>query len=325
MALSIYDFTKGLDFTALGSIAAGDHNNLVDLAQPYTDKGLVAETTDTGVNAPDVPNAATTTKWKKYLWKRIPHSASSSQTPFIYVWNDALPSVATYLKWVRITADTTTELALISALDARVTAVEASVVTALANAASATTNAALAVNDAAAAVATADGASANAVTAIANAATAQTSAVTAQADATTALTTSTAAQALASSASTNASNALAVSQDVTARSTGIILYALGTTIAPIAHGLGVVPKRITWVLVCITTDQGCPVGLEIPIDCVYMQIPDAFQFPAFQYSASSTYLYLTCGAYNTFVTTPAGVVITIVPVNWNLRCYYSKN
>src|SRR3990167_5696360 len=94
-APSSQDFIKGIDATVQPNASA--FNQLVEVATPYTDKGLIVETTDTGADTPEVPNAAVTTKWKQYIWKRI---RTDGGLPSIYIWNDALgASDATYLKW----------------------------------------------------------------------------------------------------------------------------------------------------------------------------------------------------------------------------------
>ena len=96
MAISVYDFTKGIDFTSISPATAGDHNTLVDAAVPYvTDKGIVMVSADTALNTPDVPDAATTTKWKNYIWIRRPHSTATDTTPIAYMWNENATSVAT--------------------------------------------------------------------------------------------------------------------------------------------------------------------------------------------------------------------------------------
>lgn len=331
MALSNFDFTKGLDFTGLGVTAtAADHNNLVDLGTPYSDKGLVGETTDSALNTPVVPNAAATVKWKKYFWKRIPHSTATDPTPLIYVWNDNNPNVATYLRWVRVTADTAADQALIAALTVRVTAVELSTATALATANSANSNAANAANDAAAAVITAGSASTDATAALANAATAQALATTADANATAAAT-------AAGSAATNASAALLTANTantavnlVTAIQSDDLVLALNSLMTPILHGLGVVPKRVRWVLHCITADPGTlhSAGDEVPIEHFTYLIAPNFDYVPFYSWANATgiYLRLMNGTPNTMpISGGANIQVAITLANWKARCYYSKN
>jgi len=167
MAISLFDFTKGLDFTALVSAAAADHNTLVDGAVPYaTDKGIVAVSTDTALNTPDVPNAAVTTKWKNYIWVRRPHSTATNTTPIAYMWNENAASVTTYLKWERIPADTTAVEALIADLTLRVDDLEAVNVTNTALINAANSNAATALTNSSSALSTANAANANALQAL---------------------------------------------------------------------------------------------------------------------------------------------------------------
>ena len=52
-------------------------------------------TTDTSSGA-NVPDAATTTKWKDYIWVR--RLGTSGEAKF-YIWNENATSDATYLKW----------------------------------------------------------------------------------------------------------------------------------------------------------------------------------------------------------------------------------
>jgi hypothetical protein len=186
------DFIKGLDFTALSPASAGDHNTLIDGATPSTDRGLTLWSVDTALNTPDVPNPLSlpgiTTKWKRYVWLRIPHASSSSTVPVLYGWNDSATSVATYLKWQQFESDNSSILALITALDVRVTAVEAGVTSALATANAANSIASTASTNATGALSTANAANTNATQALTNAAAAQTTADAAQATANTALT-----------------------------------------------------------------------------------------------------------------------------------------
>ncbi len=330
MALSIYDWIKGLDFTGLGgSATAADHNNLVDISTPYTDKGIVGSTVDSALDTPVVPDAATTAKWKNYIWLRIPHATAPVQIPKIYIWNDALASVATYLKWVRVTADTTTELALIAALDTRVDAVEISVAAANASATAANANAANAANDAATALTTANAAASDASTANTAAADANILATTADANATSAAT-------VAGTASTNASLALTTANAAsvainlaTALQSADITLALNSLLDPIIHGLGVVPKRVRWVLHCIVADAGTghAIGDEVPIEhFTYLIAPNYDYVPFYSWAnATGIYLRLMNGIPNTMTISGSNVQQPITLANWKARCYYSKN
>lgn len=88
---------------------------LVSNATPYTDKGMVIVTTDavlgSGVNqylSPEVPDAATTTKWQRYIWIRISPQISynsvvlSGALTSAYIWNPGASTDATYGKWIAI-------------------------------------------------------------------------------------------------------------------------------------------------------------------------------------------------------------------------------
>lgn len=97
MSVSLQDIVKGLDPTGFTAISGAQLAQLVDNGTPYTDKGMVIATTDTA-GVPDVPDAATTTKWKRYLWVR-----QTATTTKVYAWNDTAASDATYLKWIDLT------------------------------------------------------------------------------------------------------------------------------------------------------------------------------------------------------------------------------
>src|SRR5436305_2019125 len=99
MALNTQDFDHGIDFTGLPNVTGGDLNNGVDLAQPHQDtattgKGLILVTKDTALNIPDVPDAVTHTKWKKYTWQRVPFDAAA---PIHYGWNEGAALDGTFL------------------------------------------------------------------------------------------------------------------------------------------------------------------------------------------------------------------------------------
>jgi len=174
MALSVFDFLKGLDFTALGNATAADHNALIDSAVPYSDnanegKGLILWTIDSALNTPRVPDpttAAQYNKWKRYIWIRLPHSSATSTIPLFYAWNDNATSVATYLKWQRPEANVDDIQAQLDALDLRVDDLEASMATALATANAANATANLASTNASSALTVATAAQADADTAL---------------------------------------------------------------------------------------------------------------------------------------------------------------
>lgn len=96
MAVSEHDLIPGFDPTGLQTISAAQLLQLVASALAYTDKGLTITTSDTA-GVPEVPDAATTTRWQRYLWRRV-----SAASVGIYVWNPAASSDVTYLRWQSI-------------------------------------------------------------------------------------------------------------------------------------------------------------------------------------------------------------------------------
>jgi len=102
MAASSQDFVVASDLTGVTSINGAQITNQVNNGTPYTDKGILVTTQDTAALTPDVPDAATTTKWQRYLWRRTPHGSDTDSDVKIYVWNPQATSVATYLKWEEI-------------------------------------------------------------------------------------------------------------------------------------------------------------------------------------------------------------------------------
>src|SRR5438477_3364433 len=122
MAISTQDLVKGIDLTGLASVTASQIDQLIDAALPESKRGFVLSTTDTAPNIPEVPNAVVTTKFKRYLWRRV----LTDNTAKLYFWKDSLVSDVTYLKWCEINA----ELA----------AIQADVATALLDATTAETN-----------------------------------------------------------------------------------------------------------------------------------------------------------------------------------------
>lgn len=122
MSLSTQDLLHGVDMTGINPVAASDLNHLIDLSAPVLDdssngKGLNLWTIDSAVGVPIVPNATVTTKWKRYLWIRIPNVGDSNTIPFVYAWNDNASSISTYLKWQKIAIDKTyvdTQIAAVS-------------------------------------------------------------------------------------------------------------------------------------------------------------------------------------------------------------------
>lgn len=171
------DLIKGVDISGIPYPGANDFNNLVDLANPGTNAGLLVISYDTALNVAEVPDANANGKWKRYIWLRMPFDNS---IPKIYAWNDAFDNNVTFLKWKQLLVD-------ISALQALITAANATANTALETAATAVTTA----NAANANVASAQN---DATTALANSTTAVNTATTANTNAAAAVVTANAAQ-----------------------------------------------------------------------------------------------------------------------------------
>lgn len=193
MALDSQDFNKGVDFTGINPATGGDHNNLIEQAVPRrTDadetigKGLNIFTTDSALDTPVVPNANTTTKWKRYVWCRRPFAGATDKSIKKYSWNDDATAHVTYLKWVQDSVDLTSVTAIAN--------------NALSTAQNAETTAGVAATNAASAVTTANAAQTTATTANNTANTAQTTATTANTAAGAAQTTATNAQNTANTA-----------------------------------------------------------------------------------------------------------------------------
>lgn len=316
--MTTYDLVKGVDITALPTPTASDYNNLVDLAQPYTDKGMVLVTTDTALNTPDVPDPSGTARWIRYIWMRKPHSTAAITTPMLYAWNDNITSNATYLKWENIadvSAVATSLQAQITVLDGRVNAVEVSAANAVAQSGTAATQAAAAVLTANSANGTALAASANAATALANANTAQTTATSALALATT----NSAAVTAAAEAKSVADQALA---SLNAKVTSDLIPIVGGLAATIAHGFAAIPRFVELVLVCRTPELGYVAGDEVP--AVNAQ-RDGSYYPAFLAYRDATNVKVVCDPVLSYhLTTTSGTQVVITNANWRLKAYIWK-
>lgn len=112
MPLTTQDFDIGVDFTGLPNVTAGDLNNGVNLAQPHQEnasegKGIILYTVDIAVGVPDVPDATTHIKWRKYLWIRVPDPGDTVRAAILYSWNDASIVDFTYQKWQPVETDLT--------------------------------------------------------------------------------------------------------------------------------------------------------------------------------------------------------------------------
>jgi len=95
-APSAIDLIAPFDPTAYANITGAQLLQLVSGAIPYSDKGFTVATDDVA-GVPEVPNATVTTKWQNFMWIR--RTATSVNA---YLWNPAMASDPTYLKWVSI-------------------------------------------------------------------------------------------------------------------------------------------------------------------------------------------------------------------------------
>jgi hypothetical protein len=90
------DLLPPFDPTSYTSITGAQLYQYLSGAAPASDTGFTIVTTDSGGFAV-VPDAATTTKWQRYLWVRITATSVGA-----YLWNPAATSDATYLKWISV-------------------------------------------------------------------------------------------------------------------------------------------------------------------------------------------------------------------------------
>lgn len=115
--MTIPDLLRRDDLTGLVNINAADLNNLIDYASPAADKSINLWTQDSALNTPVVPNPtinADYTKFKRYIWIRIPHASAVDPSPWLYVWNDSA-TIGTLLKWLIVTGSVSGLSALITA------------------------------------------------------------------------------------------------------------------------------------------------------------------------------------------------------------------
>lgn len=93
---STEDLLAPFDPTSYLTISGAQLLQYLTGAAPYTDKGLVVVTTDIAT-VPQVPDANTNTKWKRYLWIR-----QSVSLVAVYAWNTTAASDPTFLQWQSI-------------------------------------------------------------------------------------------------------------------------------------------------------------------------------------------------------------------------------
>lgn len=97
-APSNIDIVPGFDVSGYPSLNASQLAALVEGIAPYADKGFVLVSADVG-GLPEVPNAAVTTKWQKYVWIR-----TTGADAILYIWNPDVADDPTFLKWVQVNA-----------------------------------------------------------------------------------------------------------------------------------------------------------------------------------------------------------------------------
>lgn len=91
------DFTTPFDPTGFTQITGAQLLQFGQQLVAYADKGMMLWTQDT-LGVPDVPDASTTTRWKRYAWIRQLAVGAKA-----YLWDDTAASDGTYLKWVEFT------------------------------------------------------------------------------------------------------------------------------------------------------------------------------------------------------------------------------
>lgn len=315
MAISTQDFQHGVDFTGLGTTAtASNHNQLVDQGTPTADasvdvgRGLPVTTTDSGVGVPVVPDAATNTKWQRYIWIRRPNAADTVTVSKLYTWNNALVSDATYKKWTAVTVDLTAVNAAIATANTN-----ASTALAAANTAQSTANAASTAATAASAAATAANNAAAAAQTTANSA--SSTATTANANASAALTAANSAT-TAANANIGAARLVGYSsafQQIRANSAGTLaewfdprneqVYITNATTQTIATTItwpNAVVRTDTYVIPILTVNSPGALCAITPITYVMTFSPGVYRSLIFFYLDDS--LSAATGAGNTYAT-----------------------
>ncbi len=89
------DLIKGIDLTGRTSVAGDELNQLVDEANPSSDRGFILTTTDVlGVAVVPDPTDTGEDKLERYIWRRV-----TADTVVLYSWNPSAATNVTYLKW----------------------------------------------------------------------------------------------------------------------------------------------------------------------------------------------------------------------------------
>ncbi len=87
------DVLTPFDPTGYATISGAGLQQLVSGVAPAATIGFIVVSFDTAGN-PDVPEADTVVKWKRYLWLRVGASAVTA-----YVWNPNAGNDAIYRRW----------------------------------------------------------------------------------------------------------------------------------------------------------------------------------------------------------------------------------
>jgi len=336
------DFVKGVDFTGFTEANASDLNELVDNATPMGDsategKGLVLWTVDSALNTPVVPTTpATTTKWKRYIWTRIPYTGATTKNATLYVWNDDATSDATYLKWLEANAVD------IAGLEADIAAAQSDADAALA-----------AANAAAAVAATALSAANNALNVGNNALTVATNALAIAQDPLGQIDDGEIpADLLENTLNFSAKTVILPALSVTAgmlttildlsgktltlpanifiaSNTGnIAIPALGTAVTA-NHSLGGVPSYVRWVLVCIGAELGYSAGDEVELNTPGFWTANDEPFGTCWANATQVGLLLNNNIDDSGIqiqivkrSATIGDMTAITTSNWRLKAYY---
>lgn len=96
MAFNPNDIVVGYDPTGTTSITGAQLAQLVNSANPNTDRGFIIVSTDVGL-IPVVPDGVNNPKFQRYIWLRISTGAVN-----LYVWNPAIAPSNTFQNWQNI-------------------------------------------------------------------------------------------------------------------------------------------------------------------------------------------------------------------------------
>lgn len=126
----------------------------------------------------------------------------------------------------------------------------------------------------------------------------------------------------------------AIYQYVTNKGTGFVIASnitpatTGGLLNSTAHGFGVVPKMMQWVMVCGTNDLNFGVGQEVSVEsfvCTHNDVGFTTFMPAFPSYRDSTNVSISsavqASANYSIVNRTTGAAATITPSRWSLKCY----